>query len=1135
MEFNPNATDFISGVSNAELVNNTMLTQSTSVAPTTFELTAVSSPMEMTRHGAVAAMTAAGSIQPDPAFPSLQETVTRHASAAFAAAQGSIQPDPTFPSLDDKRNQLIANADPLLRPAHMRTPTKPPQQHVVKTASQLVRELYTSQPRDPMSTPPHKKRAFEYQESDFPSLHDLTNKGVMERPGYSTMNLQRARARDTESNSTQSPPTTVPPSPAPYTPRAANSNLTPLGTPTKRHLGGRDPNVSIEPLHSTNQAIQASQQSLLRTSEDLGRTANTTVSQLSNLSDLVAKQIPEALTQLTNLNQEIASKTSQLHDLELSLATTRSPRAPHSRSGSFSRPARSRNPSTSSKPRSPSASPAARSHNKSLQEDLDRLRTRIEEKTAKIDALNSQERSVQDRLAKSKKVKQETDSAVNTARRTKVDLDTEVKSLKKDKDNLLKRISELRCKESAMESRKKDDDDAAAAAQAAKKETDSLNSKIADLKATLARLSADKRNLETTLAAHNLEVTTQRSNLHDLNQQLSQAAVNLRRTKEDHMTASNELNAINSAITEARMAYEEEQTTRQQQMTTTDNQIAELQQHLAALQQQYDTQKQQMTAQIDSLRADTDKLQRQNKEAAESLSDTLSSNSASLQSSAIKQSNALNAELEAVRNKVGAAKMRLTQVNKELTQATSDLQRVQADKTSTEDDLSITKSKLDLECKKLHDVLHALDSTKASHENSKTALNNANTELDKITRAVQDKTKDHQNLTAQVSKARSTLQELSSDITMARKNPIVPAPLSPIPMAHPSMMMEFDDATNTWVRPQGLPVTPGKSIPTQPPSSSNTVTVNPTITIQAPTTRDGDANIAQQAAAFFAQAGKDLTTYVNKEITQSQALLATQIQTMNATIADMKTTALKHFEVQKATYAQHFNDLEAMQVQFNQQKDTDAAIQIGQLKETLTEEFKATRQVDLLEPQIAKQQTQITLLQNALKEIDRLLKAQQSKKPGKASKKTQHIAEKQLQIASQLELQDIDANATEDDLARNQTKLYKTINDKIEDQHARVTRVMEDLRNDIHDPKTLFSIDPKTVAHKRPRDISTDTTIGKPPTKITPTVDTSRVPQEHLASVQETLSKLHPQQLQPGTQLQVPHDINHTEPIPNDQ
>ena len=259
------------------------------------------------------------------------------------------------------------------------------------------------------------------------------------------------------------------------------------------------------------------------------------------------------------------------------------------------------------------------------------------------------------------------------------------------------------------------------------------------------------------------------------------------------------------------------------------------------------------------------------------------------------------------------------------------------------------------------------------------ALSNANAELDRITRVVQEKTK-APNLTAQVSQR--PLKN-SIDINMARKNPIVPAPLSPIPMAHPSMMMEFDDATNSWVRPQGLPVTPGKSIQTQPPSSSNTVTVNPTITIQTPTTRDSDANIAQQAAAFFAQAGKDLATYVNTEITQSQTLLANQIQTMNATIADMKTTALKHFEVQKATYAQHFNDLEAMQVQYNQQKDTEAAIQIGQLKETLTEEFKATRQVDLLEPQIAKQQTQITLLQNALKEIDRLLKAQQSKKPGK--------------------------------------------------------------------------------------------------------------------------------------------------------
>ena len=381
-------------------------------------------------------------------------------------------------------------------------------------------------------------------------------------------------------------------------------------------------------------------------------------------------------------------------------------------------------------------------------------------------------------------------------------------------------------------------------------------------------------------------------------------------------------------------------------------------------------------------------------------------------------------------------------------------------------------------------------------------------------------------------------------------------------MAHPSMMMEFttprtpwnnricnqwdnwraydpttefDDATNSWVRPQGLPVTPGKSIQTQPPSTSQTVTVNPTINIETPNTGDRDANIAQQAAAFFTQAGKDLATYVNSEINHSQTLLANQIQAMNATISEMKATALKHFEVQKATYAQHFNDLEAMQVQYNQQKDTEAAIQIGQLKETLTEEFKATRQVDLLEPQIAKQQTQITLLQNALKEIDRLLKAQQSKKPGKTGKKSQHIAEKQLQIASQLELQDINPNANEDDLARNQSKLYKKINDKIEDQHARVTRVMEDLRNDIHDPQTLFSVDPKAVAHKRPRDVSTDTTIGKPPVKITPTVDTSNVPQEHLASVQDTLSKLQPQQLQPGTQLQVPHDTIHTEPVPNDQ
>ena len=567
MEFNPNTTDLISGVSHAELVNNTMLTQSTSVAPTTFELTAVSSPMEMTRHGAVAALTAAGSIQPDPAFPSLQETVGRHASAAFAAAQGSIQPDPTFPSLNDKRNQLIANADPLLRPAHLRTPTKPPQQHVVKTASQFVRELYTSQPRDSMSTPPTKKRAFEYQEADFPSLHDLTNQGVMERPGYTTVNLHRARARDTDSAttpSTQSPPRTMPPSPAAYTPRAVNSNLTPLGTPTKRHLGNREPNVSIEPLSNTSHSIQATQQALLRTSEDLSRTANTTVSQLTSLNDLVTKQIPDALSQLTTLNQDIATKTQQLHNLELSIAKPRSPRQSHSRSGSFSRPARSRNPSTSSRPRSPSASPATRSHNKTLQEDLDRLRTRIEEKTAKIEALDSQEKSIQDRLQKSKKIKQDTDTAVNAARCTRTEIDTEVKNLKKDKDNLQKRISELRCKESTLESRKKDDDDAAAAAQAAKKETDSLNSKMADLRATLARLGADKRNLETTLAAHNLEVTTQRSNLHDLNQQLSQAAINLRRTKEDTIAASNELHAINNAITEARHAYEEEQTTRQQ-------------------------------------------------------------------------------------------------------------------------------------------------------------------------------------------------------------------------------------------------------------------------------------------------------------------------------------------------------------------------------------------------------------------------------------------------------------------------------------------------------------------------------------------------------------------------------------------
>ena len=298
---------------------------------------------------------------------------------------------------------------------------------------------------------------------------------------------------------------------------------------------------------------------------------------------------------------------------------------------------------------------------------------------------------------------------------------------------------------------------------------------------------------------------------------------------------------------------------------------------------------------------------------------------------------------------------------------------------------------------------------------------------------------------------------------------------------------------------------------------------------------DRDANIAQQAAAFFTQAGKDLATYVQSEIGQSQNLLANQIQAMNHTIAEMKTTALKHFEVQKATYAQHFNDLEAMQVKYNKHKDTDAAIQIGQLKETLTEEFKATRQVDLLEPQIAKQQTQITLLQNALKEIDRLLKAQHGKKPGKATKKTQHIAEKQMQIATQLELQDIQANDNEDALARNQSMLYQKINDRIEDQHARITRVMEDLRNEIHDPQALFSIDPKTVAHKRPRDISTDTTIGKPPLKITPKLDTSKVPQEHLASVQSTLAKLHPQQLQPGTQLQVPHDTIHTEPLPHDQ
>ena len=223
-----------------------------------------------------------------------------------------------------------------------------------------------------------------------------------------------------------------------------------------------------------------------------------------------------------------------------------------------------------------------------------------------------------------------------------------------------------------------------------------------------------------------------------------------------------------------------------------------------------------------------------------------------------------------------------------------------------------------------------------------------------------------------------------------------------------------------------------------------------------------------------------------------------------------------------------------MQVEHNKQKDTDAAIQIGQLKETLTEEFKATRQVDLLEPQIAKQQTQITLLQNALKEIDRMLKTHHTKKPGKNAKKSQHIAEKQLQIATQLEIPDLPANDNDDTLANNQSILYKKVNERIDSQHARITRVMDDLRNDIHDPHTLFSIDPKMIAHKRPRDISTDTTIGKPPAKMPPKVDTSQVPPEHLASVQSTLAKLHPQQLQPGAQLQVPHETIHSEPLPHD-
>ena len=109
-------------------------------------------------------------------------------------------------------------------------------------------------------------------------------------------------------------------------------------------------------------------------------------------------------------------------------------------------------------------------------------------------------------------------------------------------------------------------------------------------------------------------------------------------------------------------------------------------------------------------------------------------------------------------------------------------------------------------------------------------------------------------------------------------------------------------------RPQGLPVTPGKSIPQPQSSNTQTVHLNPTITVEAPNHQERDANLAQQTAAFFAQAGKDFTTYVQSEIAQSQTLLSAQIQAMNQTIADMKDTALKHFEVQKATYAQHFND-----------------------------------------------------------------------------------------------------------------------------------------------------------------------------------------------------------------------------------
>ena len=832
-------------------------------------------------------------------------------------------------------------------------------------------------------------------------------------------------------------------------------------------------------------------------------------------------------------------------------------RQSHSRSGSFSRPSRSRNPSTSSKPRSPSASPAGRTTQKKLQEDLDRLRTRIEEKTAKIEAMESQEKSIQDKLQKSKKLKQDTDVALNTARRHKSDIDTEVKNLKKDRDSLQKKITELKCKKSAIDARKKDDDDAAAPALCAQQEVNKLNNTATDLRATLTKLGADKRALETILAAHNIEVTTQKTCLHDINQQLTQAATKLRRTKEETIAASNELHTINNAITQARAAFEEEQTARQHQMTTTDTQIAELQQHLAALQTQYDSQNQEMTATINTLKAETIELKKEKNLAAESLSNTLSSNSASLQSSAIQQSNALNAELDTVRNKVGAAKMRLTQVTNDLTRATQDLQSTQreidskqTERANANDSLNITKSQLELESKKLHDVLQALDSTKSNHTHSSTALANARAELTRVTNDLKATTDqlnmthtEHQAVYGQLQEAKSNLRDIKASITSLRRRSSpsaargrTPRTPSPTQVPHHSLMMEYDDTTDAWIspKPQGIPVTPGKNLAHTPTSMTQTVTVNPTINVQNPANPQQDTNVAQQAAAFFAQAGKDLTTYVQSEIGQSQKILSQQVQAMNATIADMKSTALQHFEVQKATYAQHFNELEAMQASYNKQKDTEAAIQIGQLKESLTEEFKATRQVDLIEPQIAKQQTQITLLQNALKEIDRMLKTHHTKKPPKNPKKTNQIADKQSQIATQLEIPDLQPGDNEDALAQNQSRLYQTINHKIDDQHARVTRVMDDLRNDIHDPQALFSVNPKTIAQKRPHDASTDTTIGKPPLKMPPKIDVSRVPPDHLASVESTLAKLQPQQLQPGTQVQVQHDTSHTEPLPQD-